>query len=207
MNFTLLSLFIPTFIVVSATPGLCMTLSMTLGMTIGIRRTLWMMAGELVGVGLIAVAAVLGIASIMLKHPEVFVVLKYVGGAYLFWLGVQLWRSCGRMAIQDVEEKEQKRATRKELISQGFVTAIANPKGWAFIVSLLPPFIDASLPLTPQLSMLVVVILCIEFVFLLIYAQGGKTMRRFLQKSGNVQRINKSAGVLMMVVGGWLAFG
>ncbi|MGL1933339.1 MAG: LysE family transporter, partial [Desulfotalea sp.] len=95
MNYSLLSLFIPTFIFVSITPGMCMTLSMTMGMTIGVRRALWMMAGELVGVGILAIAAVLGVASIMLKYPAVFMVLKYVGGGYLFWLGIQLWRSCG----------------------------------------------------------------------------------------------------------------
>ncbi len=48
---------------VSVTPGMCMTLSMTLGMTIGVRRTFWMMAGELLGVGLVAAAAVIGVAT------------------------------------------------------------------------------------------------------------------------------------------------
>lgn len=48
----MLSVFVPTFFLVSLTPGMCMTLAMVLGMTQGVRRTLWMMAGELVGVGL-----------------------------------------------------------------------------------------------------------------------------------------------------------
>ena len=38
---TLLAVFIPTFLFVSATPGMCMTLAMTMGMTIGVKRTLW----------------------------------------------------------------------------------------------------------------------------------------------------------------------
>ncbi|GAL13267.1 putative threonine efflux protein [Vibrio astriarenae] len=41
---------------------------------------------------------------------------------------------------------------------QGFVTAIANPKGWAFMISLLPPFVDQSAALTPQLIVLVSII-------------------------------------------------
>ena len=45
-----LAVFIPTFFFVSITPGMCMTLAMTLGMSIGVRRTLWMMIGELLGV-------------------------------------------------------------------------------------------------------------------------------------------------------------
>lgn len=55
-NYSLLAAFIPTFLLVSATPGMCMTLAMTLGMSIGVRRTLWMMLGELTGVALVAVA-------------------------------------------------------------------------------------------------------------------------------------------------------
>ena len=53
-DFALLAVFIPTFFFVSITPGMCMTLAMTLGMSIGVRRTLWMMLGELVGVALVA---------------------------------------------------------------------------------------------------------------------------------------------------------
>ena len=53
MNIALLTVFVPTFFFVSITPGLCMTLAMTMGMTIGVRRALWMMAGELVGLAVV----------------------------------------------------------------------------------------------------------------------------------------------------------
>ena len=56
LNWSLLSVFVPTFFLVSLTPGMCMTLAMTLGMTQGVKRTLWMMVGELLGVGLVAVS-------------------------------------------------------------------------------------------------------------------------------------------------------
>lgn len=204
MNISLLSIFIPTFIVVSATPGMCMTLSMTLGMAIGVRRTMWMMLGELFGVALVSVLAVIGVASIMLKYPGVFMLLKYSGGAYLCWLGIQLWCSCGRLAVQDGASQQKQSIGRKELASQGFITAVANPKGWAFTIALLPQFIDRELALVPQLSVLVACILLIEFCFLLFYAQGGKTLRHFLQKSGNVRLLNRLAGSLMFGVGIWL---
>lgn len=204
MNLSLLSIFIPTFIVVSATPGMCMTLSMTLGMTIGIRRAMWMMLGELLGVALVSVLAVIGVASIMLKYPEIFMVVKYGGGAYLCWLGIQLWRSCGKLAVQEIDTDNQATVGRKELATQGFLTAVANPKGWAFTIALLPQFVNTALPLFPQLSILVVCILVIEFCFLLFYAQGGKTLRKFLQRSGNVRLLNRVAGSLMFGVGVWL---
>ncbi len=132
-----------------------------------------MMAGELVGVGLVAVAAGAGVATLMLRQPELFALFKWVGGAYLGYLGVMMWRSRGRMAIP-LENVELAPASRGQLVLQGFVTAVANPKGWAFFVALLPPFLDASRPLTGQLSVLIGVILAIEFLSLLLYAAGGR---------------------------------
>lgn len=76
-DFTLLAVFVPTFFFVSITPGLCMTLALTLGMTIGVRKTLWMMSGELIGVGIVATAAVLGVAAIIAENPQIFMFLKY----------------------------------------------------------------------------------------------------------------------------------
>ena len=203
---TLLAVFIPTFLFVSATPGLCMTLSMTLGMTIGVHRALWMMAGELVGVALVAVLSVTGVAALMLEYPQAFELFKWIGGGYLFYLGVQLWLSRGKMAIQH-SQTQVRRASATELISQGFVTAVANPKGWAFFVSLLPPFISDQYPLVPQISILVAMILIIELLCLLLYASGGLTLSKFLQKSGNVRLMNRCAGTLMLGVGIWLAIG
>ena len=206
IDFTLLAVFVPTFLFVSATPGMCMTLSMTLGMTIGVRRTLWMMVGELIGVGLVAISAVAGVATVMLNYPALFSVFKYVGGAYLIFIGVQMWQSKGKMAVTDIPE-EMRTYSRSALATQGFVTAVANPKGWAFFISLLPPFINPDLPMATQLTVLIAMILFIEFLCLVAYASGGRTLRAFLQKGGNVRLMNRLAGSLMMGVGVWLAIG
>nr|WP_181869932.1 LysE family translocator [Halomonas sp. DQ26W] len=206
IKLSMLSVFIPTFLFVSLTPGMCMTLSMVLGMTQGVRRTLWMMAGELVGVGLVAVAAGVGVAALMLRQPELFALFKWVGGIYLGYLGVMMWRSRGRMAIP-LENVDLPPAGRGQLALQGFLTAVANPKGWAFFVALLPPFLDASRALMGQLVVLITLILTIEFLCLLLYAAGGRSLRRLLGVSGNVQLLNRIAGSLMVGVGLWLALG
>src|SRR6056300_351798 len=105
-----------------------MTLAMTLGMTIGVRRTLWMMVGELVGVASVVLATLAGVATIMLNHPELFFLFKIAGGMYLAFLGIQLWQSKGAMAIaQDIQMPVL--MSRRQLAIQGFVTAVANPKG------------------------------------------------------------------------------
>ena len=205
MNLALLSAFIPTFFFVSITPGMCMTLAMTLGMTIGVKRALWMMLGELAGVATVATLSAIGVAALLLNYPTAFTVLKAAGRIYLAYIGIEMRLSKGKMAIKSQEEAAP--STYFELISQGFVTAIANPKGWAFFVALLPPFLDSSQPLASQLAVLVVIILCLEFSCLIIYAVGGRTLRSVLMKSGNVRIMNRVAGTLMIFVGGWLAIG
>lgn len=184
-----------------------MTLALSMGITIGVRRAMWMMAGELVGVTVVAASAAVGVAALMLQYPAAFALFKYAGGAYLTWLGVQMWRSKGRMAMPEGENISGGEASRWQLATQGFVTAIANPKGWAFFVVLLPPFIDSSLPLAPQLTALIVIILVLEFVCLQLYAHGGKNLSRALGRRGGVKTVNRVAGSLMMLVGCWLAFG
>ncbi|MGS0695531.1 LysE family translocator [Shewanella sp. 0m-4] len=204
-DLTLLAVFLPTFFFVSITPGMCMTLAMTLGMSIGFRRTLWMMLGELVGVALVAVAAVMGVASIMLNYPELFSILKWAGGLYLVYIGINMWRSRGKMAI--VEGQQTSSVSNLELISQGFFTAIANPKGWAFMVSLLPPFISVEHEVAPQLLALVSIILFTELTSMMAYAAGGKSLRIFLSRGDNIKWMNRIAGSLMIGVGLWLALG
>ncbi len=206
LNLSLLSAFIPTFFVVSITPGMCMTLALSLGITIGVRRAMWMMAGELVGVGIVAATSAVGVATFMLRYPTAFELFKYAGGAYLIWLGIQMWRSRGKMAMPE-DNAEPITASRWQLAAQGFITAVANPKGWAFFVVLLPPFIDSTLPMAPQLGALVIIILTLEFICLQLYAHGGRTLRRALKKGGSVRLANRISGSLMMLVGVWLAFG
>jgi len=203
INLSLLAVFIPTFFVVSITPGMCMTLALSMGMSIGLKKTFYMMYGELLGVCLVATSSVIGVAAIMLQYPTIFVVLKYCGGAYLLYLGVEMWLSRGRMALNFEECKYD--ISKKRLAIQGFITAIANPKGWAFFIALLPPFIDDSLPMGSQLLVLICLILIVEFLCLVIYATGGKTLRKLLQDSSNVRLVNKIAGSLMMIIGVWLA--
>lgn len=202
-NVALLSLFVPTFFLVSITPGMCMTLSMTLGMTIGLRRTLWMMLGELAGVAIIATLSVVGISALLLEQPSAFIAFKTIGGAYLGYLGLQLWQSKGSLAINPtVDAGAPKRVSA--LIMQGFVTAVSNPKGWAFFIALLPPFIDQQHPIAMQIAVLVAIILILEFACLVIYASGGRALARLFNQGNHLKWLNRTAGVMMMGVAIWL---
>jgi len=181
-----------------------MTLAMTLGMSIGVRRTMWMMIGELIGVAIVAIAAVLGVASIMLNYPDAFAILKWIGATYLAYIGINMWRSKGKMSsLGDLHID----VNRCSLFYQGLITAIANPKGWSFMISLLPPFISVDRAVAPQLIILLSIIMLTEFTSMMAYASGGKSLRLFLSRGDNIKWMNRIAGTLMIAVGVWLALG
>lgn len=204
MDLTRLIAFGASFSLVALSPGLCMTLAMSLGISIGVRRTVWMMAGELAGMALVGASAVLGVAALLLKAPAVFAVFKWIGGAYLLYMGWQTWRA-EPLRLQQPGSATHR--TRAALILQGFITAVGNPKAWAFFVALLPPFVDQSRPLAPQLLALLALMLLIEFICLQIYAHGGRALSEQLHRRGKARLLNRIAGSLMVGVGIWLALG
>jgi len=204
MDLTRLIAFSASFFLVALSPGLCMTLAMSLGISIGPRRTLWMMAGELAGIALVGASAVLGVAALLLTAPTVFAVFKWIGAAYLLYMGWQTWHAAPLLPEQVAGDDQR---TRSSLVLQGFITAVANPKAWAFLVALLPPFVDQRRPLAPQLLTLLALMLIIEFTCLQIYAHGGRMLSDQLHRRGKALWLNRIAGSLMVGVGVWLALG
>lgn len=201
-NPSLLLAFTASFFLIAISPGLCMTLAMSLGISQGVRRTLWMMGGELIGIALVGAAAVLGVGALLLGAPVFFLVFKVLGAAYLFWSGWQSWRAEPSNPL--LSEQSRSLRSRHSLALQGFVTAASNPKAWAFNAALLPPFIDGDLPLAPQLSIILGLMVVIEFICLLIYASGGRAFAEWLFRRGHEQWLNRTAAVLMFGVGVWL---
>ena len=115
-----------------------------------------------------------------------------------------MWRAKGKMSSIDDLHLDVKRSS---LFYQGFITAIANPKGWSFMISLLPPFINVDREVGPQLVILLSIIMLTEFTSMMAYASGGKNLRRFLSRGDNIKWMNRIAGSLMVAVGFWLALG
>lgn len=205
MESTRLLAFAASYFLVALSPGLCMTLAMSLGISIGVRRSLWMMFGELAGIALVGACAVFGVAALLLNAPTLFAILKWVGAAYLFYMGWQTWHSAPLRPEQLAGNGSSR--GRWSLVLQGFVTAASNPKAWAFFVALLPPFVDRSRALAPQLPVLLALMLVIEFACMLIYAYGGRALSEQLHRRGKARWLNRIAGILMVVVGCWLALG
>ncbi|WP_281213228.1 LysE family translocator [Shewanella insulae] len=203
MDFSWLLVFMLTFFLMSVSPGICMLLAMSLGANIGVRRTLWMMLGVLVGIASIATLALIGIANLLSRHEWLMLTVKYLGPAYLIYLGVKSWRTPYRAS--EVEAKAQSSAGALAL--SGFSAAISNPKAWAFLITLLPPFIRPEQPMMFQSLVLLTLVVVIEFSCLLLYAYGGRQLSAFLLQRGRGEWLNRLSGALLFLVAAlWLSF-
>jgi homoserine/homoserine lactone efflux protein len=196
---------VPTLFAVSIMPGLCMTLALAMGMTIGVKRTLWMMMGELAGLASVATLSIVSVAAVIIAYPSLYLTAKYLGGGYLIYVGVGLWVTGQGLASEDLDYRIG-RTTPRSLALQGFVVAVANPKAWIFYASLLPPFIVPSLPFVPQLVTLIVALVVIELISLLVYASGGQALKVLLQETRLLRVVNLLAGSAIVFIGGGLIF-
>lgn len=175
-----------------------MSLALSLGIQVGFKRTSFMMIGELLGVGLIAVVAIYGMGALMQNNPAVFQILKWLGACYLIVIAVQSWLTSREKA--NLASNDGSVTRRRELISRGFITAVSNPKGWAFSASFLPAFINSNLPLLPQASVLVSIILLSELLCMCIYAGGGSALRSLLRNSQHFYLLHRISSVLLLFV-------
>jgi len=192
----LFGLFVVTIAAVSLTPGMCMTLAFSLGLSQGYRRTLWMMAGEMTGVIVVVSTTVYLLGWLLRLDPMWFNALALLGAVYLLWIARQLWLADTALA----EQRTAGTLTPLSLAVLGFTTAIMNPKGWAFMVALLPGFMDAEKALFPQLVLFLSVMLTTEFISLSLYAGGGRWLRQFLGEGARLGVLNKVAASLMVGV-------
>lgn len=202
MDLHLLGAFVATCLLVSLTPGLCSMLCLSLATTVGLRRTQWMMLGEVAGMGSVAAAAVLGIAAVAHAQPAVFDAMKLVGSVYLMLLGWKAWRAAPTQA----DPTTPRPRSRLSLAGLGFATAITNPKVWALYVALLPPFVDASRPLGLQLAGMLAIIVAVELAALYAYAVGGRLLVRWHERGSSSVSLGRIIGVLMMLMGAWMLF-
>lgn len=202
MDPELLWVFIPTIAAISLTPGMCMTLAFTLGLSQGYRRTLWMMWGELAGVATVVSTCVLLLAWIQSLSEMYFALLALVGGTYLLWIAYRLWTQPARFTCGE----NQPYLSPGALLILGYVTAVVNPKGWGFMIAMLPGFMSVDYSTPQQLAAFLGVILPSEFLSMTLYATGGSGLRRFLSTDRHLRNLNKVAAGLMVLVAALMLF-
>ena len=203
MSPDLILLFIPTIASVSFTPGLCMTLAFTLGLSIGYQRTLWMMLGELSGVATVFTTTFWSLGWLLSRDPIYFKVLSLLGGTYLLYLAYQLFRQ----TPEAIKARNLENTSPMALAILGYITAVSNPKGWAFLIALLPGFVASDGPLFPQFLIMMGIMLTTEFISMTVYATGGQWLASRLSDGSGVMNANRIAASMLTLAALWVLSG
>jgi homoserine/homoserine lactone efflux protein len=159
----------------------------------GLRKSAYTIAGDLSANCLQMTGAAFGLAAIIATSATAFSVIKWLGVAYLIYIGIQLIRS--RDDVNDVDANQSGQAFR--LYRQGFVTSMANPFAVVFFGALFPQFIDPALAILPQLLILVVTYLIVDGAILLLWGWLGVRAASALKRH-SFGLINKICGALMI---------
>jgi threonine/homoserine/homoserine lactone efflux protein len=100
---------------------------------------------------------------------------------------------------------ENTRASALALL--GFVTAVSNPKGWAFLLALLPAFVAANTPLLPQFAIMLAIMLTTEFFSMTAYATGGQWLAMRLSNTQGLLNANRVAASMLGLAALWVLSG
>ena len=180
----------------SLTPGPNSLLVLTHGALHGHRKTLFTVAGGALGFVALIALSMLGIGALLKASASALVVLKLLGGAYLVWLGIQLWRA---PAIQLRADASAADARGTALFRQGLLTALSNPKALLFYGAFLPQFIDPSRDLLVQFIVMATNFVVIECVVEYLLALLAHRIRPALERVG--KRLNRVCGGMFVAMG------
>lgn len=180
----------------SLTPGPNSLLALTHGALHGHRRTLFTVSGGSVGFVSLIALSMLGIGALLQASAGALVVLKWVGGAYLVWLGIQLWRAPPLRLLAEPTAAVTPSAT---LFRQGFLAAVSNPKALLFYGAFLPQFIDPSRDLLTQFVVMAGTFAVVEFVVEYLLARLAHRVRPRLERVG--AKFNRACGGMFAAMG------
>lgn len=180
----------------SLTPGPNSLLALTHGALHGHRRTLYTVAGGALGFVAVIALSMLGIGALLQASASALWVLKWVGGAYLVWLGIQLWRA---PPLQLQARADAPFPRRSQLFRQGLFAAVSNPKALLFYGAFLPQFLDPARSLWLQFAVMAGTFALIECVVEVLLARMAHRIRPVLERFG--KRFNRVCGGAFAAMG------
>src|SRR3954454_22645236 len=127
-------------------PTILLVVSYALGQ--GWRTALPMAVGVALGDFTAMTLSLLGLGALLAASATLFPALKWVGAAYLVWLGIKLWRAGGALDAKPRTDA----ASRAKMLGHAWIVTALNPKALTFFIAFLPQFIDARAPFLPQVS-------------------------------------------------------
>ena len=180
----------------SLSPGPNGLLALTHGALHGRHKALFTIFGGASGFVTLIALSMFGIGALLQASLVWLTALKWVGGAYLVWLGIQVWRSAP-IGIELHGAADARSGW--SLFRQGALSALTNPKGLLFFAAFLPQFIDPARSLLVQFAVMACTFAVTEIVTELFIASRAHRISPWLQRVG--RRFNQVCGGVFMAIG------
>lgn len=193
--------YVVTAIVFSLAPGSGTVNSISNGLSYGTRKSLGAIVGLQIGLACHIILVGAGIGALVAQSAMAFTVIKWVGAAYLVWLGIQKWRDKASLVTQSGEDNRSGLALMRSAV---FIN-LTNPKSIVFLVALFPQFINPTQPQLIQFVILGVTTVVIDAIVMLGYTTLASQMGRFIRSESVMAKINKVFGSMFVGCGALLA--
>jgi len=189
---------------ISLSPGAGAISCMAAGLRFGFRRAVWNIAGLILGINFMLAVVAVGLGAVLATSSLAFSIVKWVGVAYLVYLGIQQWRAPAFAVSPDASE-QLLGATPRELLFRGFLVNATNPKGVLFMLAVLPQFIDPSAPQAIQYAICAATLSFTDVVVMSGYTMFAARVLRLLREPRHIRAMNKTFGGLFVAAGAALA--
>ena len=183
-----------------ALPGPSVLLTVAHSISFGWQHALSTVAGATIGIAVQLVVAAIGLTSLLNVVADAFEWIRWAGAAYLVYLGIKQWQSAS-----EPPEVDTSSISKTNLLVQGLVITIPNPKSLIFIAAFLPQFIDTARPLELQFTIIVPTFLVITYTVTSLWALIAGKVHGVLQSQRAFKPVSKAAGGLMIAAGVGLA--
>lgn len=201
MSLEQLWLFITLTFIVSASPGPVMLSCMADAGRFGFAKSVYTMLGASTGNLVLMLLSALGLGLLVGEAEWVFHTIKWMGAAYLVYLGIALF-----IAKPHDLQDELPEIRSSHLFWKSLLVAVTNPKGLIYFGALFPQFVDIHQPMTPQFTLLTVIFLATDLLWMAIYALGGSAIMRWLTSPSHQRWFNRISGGALVAAGIALAF-
>lgn len=188
-------------IILSVTPGPGVFSAIRSGLHHGVRRGVWNAVGMQAANVIHVVIVAFGLGALLLASETLFSVVKWVGVAYLIYLGVVTWRSPPR-AFEDEPDGD---TSLRGIFLHGFLVNLTNPKGILFFVAVLPQFIDVARPQALQYLILAATTFSVDLVVMVGYTALAARVLRVMKDPSQLRWVNRGLGGLFIATGFALA--
>ncbi|MFO1217865.1 MAG: LysE family translocator [Burkholderiaceae bacterium] len=185
-------------------PGPTVLLALSNGSRFGVRASLAGMAGAVLSDFVLIGAVAVGLGALLAASEFWFAVVKWVGVAYLAYLGFRMLRSSGTLALPETTGAVGASSSRA-IFLRSLLVAVTNPKGYLFFSAFLPQFIAPAEPQQPQYAVLACTFAAIDFAVMLAYAGAGARAVRMLRHRGALW-LDRVCGGALLALAGSLAF-